>query len=220
MRVVYQCPLLSWENCIPLAPNWWTVFVFKSKQKKFLSKVKKNSKNNSHSHTKDNSKLKQSKAAKKQTNKQTKERTSKAQLRYTESDCTAFIITCSFFSVDWTDIQCKQHWNSIPAVHVVYSSHGERRLCRYSRQLKLNSEFYKKKEFEEISICSFTPIRSTELKKIALVLVRSVKFLSDATIPFQIKPWEYEGWMKNSDEKVNAMHKSSILVRGITHIRE
>ena len=41
------------------------------------------------------------------------------------------------------------------AVHVVYSSHGEGRLCRYSRQLKLNSEFYKKKELEEISICSF-----------------------------------------------------------------
>ena len=35
------------------------------------------------------------------------------------------------------------------------------------------------------------------------MLVRSVKFLSDATIPFQIKPWEYEDWMKNSDEKVN-----------------
>ena len=81
---------------------------------------------------------------------------------------------------------------SFNAVHVVYSSHGEGRLCRYSRQLKLNSEFYKKKEFEEISICSFTPIRSTELKKIVLVFVRSVKFLSDATIPFQIKPWEYE----------------------------
>ena len=76
---------------------------------------------------------------------------------------------------------------SFNAVHVVYSSHGEGRLCRYSRQLKLNSEFYKKKEFEEISICSFTPIRSTELKKIVLVFVRSVKFLSDATIPFQIK---------------------------------
>ena len=54
---------------------------------------------------------------------------------------------------------------SFNAVHVVYSSHGEGRLCRYSRQLKLNSEFYEKKEFEEISICSFTPIRSTELKK-------------------------------------------------------
>ena len=54
---------------------------------------------------------------------------------------------------------------SFNAVHVVYSSHGEGRLCRYSRQLKSNSEFYKKKEFEEISICSFTPIRSTELKK-------------------------------------------------------
>ena len=78
------------------------------------------------------------------------------------------------------------------AVHVVYSSQGEGRLCQYSRQLKLYSEFYKKKELEEISICSFKPIRSTELKKIVLVLVRSVKFLSDATIPFQIKPWEYE----------------------------
>ena len=78
------------------------------------------------------------------------------------------------------------------AAHVVYSSQGEGRLCRYSRQLKLNSEFYEKKEFEEISICSFKPIRSTELKNIVLVLVRSVKFLSDATIPFQIKPWEHE----------------------------
>ena len=75
------------------------------------------------------------------------------------------------------------------AVHVVYSSNGEGRLCRYSRQLKLNSKFYKKKE---ISICSFKPIRSTELNKIVLVLVRSVKFLLDATNPFQIKPWEYE----------------------------
>ena len=28
------------------------------------------------------------------------------------------------------------------------------------------------------------------------------KILIDATIPFQIKPWEYEE-MKNSDEKVN-----------------
>ena len=45
---------------------------------------------------------------------------------------------------------------SFNAVHVVYSSHGE------GRRLKLNSEFYKKKEFEEISFCSFTPIRSTD----------------------------------------------------------
>ena len=51
------------------------------------------------------------------------------------------------------------------AVHVVYFFHGEGRLRRYSRQLKFNSEFYKKKELEEISICSFKPIRSTELKK-------------------------------------------------------
>ena len=50
------------------------------------------------------------------------------------------------------------------AAHVVYSFQGEGRLCRYSRQLKFNSEFYKK-ELEEISICSFKPIRSTELKK-------------------------------------------------------
>ena len=40
------------------------------------------------------------------------------------------------------------------AVHIVYSSHGEGRSCPYSRQLKLNSEFYKKRELEEISICS------------------------------------------------------------------
>ena len=75
---------------------------------------------------------------------------------------------------------------SFNAVHVVYSSHGEGRLCRYSRQLKLNSKFYKKKEFEEISICSIKPIRSTESKKIVLVLVRSVKFLSDATKALKI----------------------------------
>ena len=58
------------------------------------------------------------------------------------------------------------------AVHVVYP-HGQGRLCRYSRQ------FCKKKELEEISIIySFKPIRSTELKKImVLVLLRSVKFL-------------------------------------------
>ena len=77
------------------------------------------------------------------------------------------------------------------AVYVVYSSNGDGRLCRYSGKLKLNSEFYKKKELEEISICSFKPKRSTEWKKIVFVLVRSVKFLSDATIPFQIKPWKY-----------------------------
>ena len=35
------------------------------------------------------------------------------------------------------------------------------------------------------------------------MLVRSVNFLSDDKILFQIKPWEYEDWMKNSDEKVN-----------------
>ena len=52
-------------------------------------------------------------------------------------------------------------------------------------------------------------------KKIVLVLVRSVKFLSDATIPFQIKPWEYEDWMKNSDEKVNAMHKAVFRCEGL-----
>ena len=74
-------------------------------------------------------------------------------------------------------------FNILLAVHVVYSSQGE---------VKLYSEFNKKKELEEISICSFKPIRSTELKKILLVFVRSVKFLSDATIPFQIRPWEYE----------------------------
>ena len=72
------------------------------------------------------------------------------------------------------------------AVLIVYSSYGEGRLCRYSRQLKLNAEFYKKKELEEISNCSFKPIRSTELKKIVLVFVRSVKFLSDATILFHV----------------------------------
>ena len=63
------------------------------------------------------------------------------------------------------------------AVHVVYSSQGEGRLCRYSRQLKLNSEFYKKKELEEISICSFKPIRSTELKKNSIGVSQISKIL-------------------------------------------
>ena len=63
------------------------------------------------------------------------------------------------------------------AAHVVYSSQGEGRLCRYSRQLKLNSEFYKKKEFEEISICSFKPIRSTELKKKSIGVSQISKIL-------------------------------------------
>ena len=92
----------------------------------------------------------------------------------------------------WTSKNSSASFNIPLAVHVVYSCHGEGRLCRYSRRLKLNSAFYEKKEFEEISICSFKPVRSTELKTVVLVLVRSVKFLSDATIPFQIKPWEYE----------------------------
>ena len=68
--------------------------------------------------------------------------------------------------------------------------HGQGRLCRYSTQLKLNSEVYKKKELEENPINSFKPIRTTELKKKVLVLVS--KILMDATIPFQIEPWEYE----------------------------
>ena len=78
--------------------------------------------------------------------------------------------------------------------------HGQGRLCRYSRQLKLNSEFYKKKELEENPIYSFKPIRSTDFFKKVLVLVS--KILMDATITSQIEPWEYEE-MKNSDGKVN-----------------
>ena len=66
---------------------------------------------------------------------------------------------------------------SFNAVHVVYSSHREGRLYRYSRQLKLNSEFYEKKEFEEISICSFTPIRRTELKKNSIGISQISKIL-------------------------------------------
>ena len=76
--------------------------------------------------------------------------------------------------------------------------HGQGRLCRYSRQLKLNSE----------------RIREAPNKRnsIGVSRVRS-KIPKDASIPFQINPWEYEE-MKNSDEKVNigAFHevKSSI----------
>ena len=73
-------------------------------------------------------------------------------------------------------------------------------LTARASQLKWNSEVYKKKELEENPINSFKAIRSTELKKKVLVLVS--KILRDATIPFQIEPWEYEE-MKNSDRKVN-----------------
>ena len=66
---------------------------------------------------------------------------------------------------------------------------GQGRLCRYSRQRKLNAEFDKKKDLEKNSIYSFYRVSQS-------------KILIDATNPFQIKPWEY-GEMKNSDEKVN-----------------
>ena len=79
------------------------------------------------------------------------------------------------------------------AVHVVYSSHREGRLCRYSRQLKLNSECYKKKELEEISICTFKPIRSTQFKKIMSIRVSQIsKILIGCHNSVSKKPWEYE----------------------------
>ena len=77
----------------------------------------------------------------------------------------------------WKGREREKRETQTPATQAIYSSHVEGSLCRYSRQLKLNSEFYKKKELEEISIYSFKPIRSTESKKMVLVLVRSVKFL-------------------------------------------
>ena len=87
--------------------------------------------------------------------------------------------------------------------------HGQGRLCRYSRQLKLKSEFYQKKELEE-----------NQSEKHRCEPIQS-KILKDASIPFQIKPWEYEE-MKNSDEKVNigAFHevKKQYLGGGITHL--
>ena len=45
-------------------------------------------------------------------------------------------------------------------------------------------------EVEEISIYSFKPIRSTEQKKYSIGVSQTSKILIDATIPFQIKPWE------------------------------
>ena len=47
--------------------------------------------------------------------------------------------------------------------------------------------------------------KKNDLKKNSIYsfyCVSQSKILIDATIPFQIKPWEYEE-MKNSDEKVN-----------------
>ena len=46
-----------------------------------------------------------------------------------------------------------------------------------SRQLKLNSEFYKRRELEEISICSFKPIRSIEFKKNSIDVSQTSKIL-------------------------------------------
>ena len=82
--------------------------------------------------------------------------------------------------------------------------HGQGRLCRYSRQLKLNSE----------------RIREAPNKRNSIGVSRLSKIPKDASIPFQINPWEYE--MKNSDEKVNIGAfrevKSSIYAGGITHL--
>ena len=88
-----------------------------------------------------------------------------------------------------------------PVTQSIFSScgegsklHGQGRLCRYSRQLKLNSEFYQKKELEE---------NQSEKHRIkGIVCPSQSKIPKDASIPFQIKPWEYEE-MKNSGEKVN-----------------
>jgi len=65
--------------------------------------------------------------------------------------------------------------------------HGQGRLYRYLRQLKLNSEYNKKEGLRENSIYSFKPIRSTALKENSIGVSQS-KILIDATIPFQIKP--------------------------------
>ena len=59
---------------------------------------------------------------------------------------------------------------------------------------------HKKEVFEENSIYSFKPIRSTEYKN--SIGVSESKFLTDATIPFQIKPWGYDE-MKKSHKKVS-----------------
>ena len=66
---------------------------------------------------------------------------------------------------------------------------------------KRKSEFYKKEELSENSTYSFEQIRSTDKKKIVLVLVR-VKFSWMPLFSFQIKPWGYKE-IKNSDGKVN-----------------
>ena len=50
-----------------------------------------------------------------------------------------------------TNYVYKNRSHSLYSPHVEKESklHGHGRLCRYSRQLKLNSEFYQKKELEE-----------------------------------------------------------------------
>ena len=68
--------------------------------------------------------------------------------------------------------------------------HGQGRLCRYSRQLKLNWILLNEGVRRE-------PIGEAPNKKNSIGVSRV-----NASIPFQIKPWEYEE-MKTSDEKVN-----------------
>ena len=106
-----------------------------------------------------------------------------------------------------TSIKQSAPWlrHSPLANHVVYFP---QRQCQVEKESILHRQGrfyryltnYKKEEFEENSIYSFKKIRSTEYKN--SIGVSESKFLTDATIPFQIKPWGYDE-MKNSDEKVS-----------------
>ena len=105
----------------------------------------------------------------------------KTRTRY-KTRTTDFVYKSSFRKVKLREKENGLAWNSSQAsclrlLHAQTFLYKEKRLCRYSMQLKLNSEFYitEKKELEENSIYSFKPIRSTENKNLVSVLVR-VKF--------------------------------------------
>ena len=105
-----------------------------------------------------------------------------------------------------TSIKQSAPWlrHSPLANHVVYfpqrQCQVEKESIYYAGKEDFTATNYKKEEFEENSVYSFKKIRNTEYKN--SIGVSESKFLTDATIPFQIKPWGYDE-TKNSDEKVS-----------------
>ena len=90
-----------------------------------------------------------------------------------------------------TSIKQSAPWlrHSPLANHVVYfpqrQCQVEKESIYYAGKEDFTATNYKKEEFEENSVYSFKKIRNTEYKN--SIGVSESKFLTDATIPFQIK---------------------------------